>query len=302
MKFFKNQKVRKMIKEYLFITLGVALVALSFSFFLDPYNLIIGGCTGIAIMLEKYMDSSLTILIVNVFLLLLGLILMGKSYFLKVLYGSLIFPFFTWIFNMLYDVLRNLNDGANLVDQSNMLLITLFSALIMGLGIGIAVKHGGNTGGTEIAQNIVYKYFRIPYSVSLFMFDGTIVFLGFLFVRNGEGNLRYDFLLYAIVFIYLCGLVMDQIIFRGFNKRAVNIISEKNDEIKDRILNDFDRGVTILNAIGGYTGEQRTSLVCVLSSNEFYKLKQIINEIDPKAFYYVVRANEVGGEGFTYDE
>ena len=95
---------------------------------------------------------------------------------------------------------------------------------------------------------------------------------------------------------------MDQIVFRGFNKRAVSIISSKNDEIKERILKDCNRGVTILNAVGGYTGEARTRLICVLSSSQFYKLKNIVHEIDPQAFYYVVRASEVGGEGFTYDE
>ena len=95
---------------------------------------------------------------------------------------------------------------------------------------------------------------------------------------------------------------MDQIVFRGFNKRAVSIISSKNEEIKERILKDCNRGVTIVNAVGGYTGEARTQLICVLSSSQFYKLKNIVHEIDPQAFYYVVRASEVGGEGFTYGE
>lgn len=293
---------KKFFKEYAFITLGVFLVALSFSFFLDPYDLVIGGVSGIAIILEQYMDTSLVILLINGALLILGWFLLGKEFFIKTAYGSLMFPIITYPLNLLYEVLVEINHGELLISNDEMLLITLFGAIIMGLGLGVAIKHGGTTGGTEIAQNICYKYFRMPYSLSLFLFDGIIVLIGFLALKSPEGKYQFTFLLYAIIFIYISGLVTDQIVFRGFNKRAVYIISEHNDEIKKRILEDFERGVTQVQVVGGYTGKDRSKLVCVLSTSQFYKLKMIINDIDPKAFYYVVRASEVGGEGFTYDE
>lgn len=293
---------KKFFKEYAYITLGVFLVALSFSFFLDPYDLVIGGVSGIAIILEQYMDTSLVILLINGALLVLGLFLLGKDFFVKTAYGSLMFPIIIYPLNLLYGVLVEMNHGELLISNEEMLLITLFGALIMGLGLGIAIKHGGTTGGTEIAQNICYKYFRMPYSLSLFLFDGIIVLIGFLALKSPEGKYQFTFLLYAIIFIYISGLVTDQIVFRGFNKRAVYIISEQNDAIKKRILEDFERGVTQVQVVGGYTGKDRSKLVCVLSTSQFYKLKMIINDIDPKAFYYVVRASEVGGEGFTYNE
>lgn len=293
---------KKFFKEYAYITLGVFLVALSFSFFLDPYDLVIGGVSGIAIILEQYMDTSLVILLINGALLVLGFFLLGKEFFVKTAYGSLMFPIIIYPLNLLYGVLVEMNHGELLISNEEMLLITLFGALIMGLGLGIAIKHGGTTGGTEIAQNICYKYFRMPYSLSLFLFDGIIVLIGFLALKSPEGKYQFTFLLYAIIFIYISGLVTDQIVFRGFNKRAVYIISEQNDAIKKRILEDFERGVTQVQVVGGYTGKDRSKLVCVLSTSQFYKLKMIINDIDPKAFYYVVRASEVGGEGFTYNE
>ena len=293
---------KKFFKEYAYITLGVFLVALSFSFFLDPYDLVIGGVSGIAIILEQYMDTSLVILLINGALLVLGLFLLGKDFFVKTAYGSLMFPIIIYPLNLLYGVLVEMNHGELLISNEEMLLITLFGALIMGLGLGIAIKHGGTTGGTEIAQNICYKYFRMPYSLSLFLFDGIIVLIGFLALKSPEGKYQFTFLLYAIIFIYISGLVTDQIVFRGFNKRAVYIISEQNDAIKKRILEDFERGVTQVQVVGGYTGKDRSKLVCVLSTSQFNKLKMIINDIDPKAFYYVVRASEVGGEGFTYNE
>ena len=94
-------------------------------------------------------------------------------------------------------------------------------------------------------------------------------------------------------------MVIDQIVFSGFNSRAVHIISDKNDIIQERILKDFSRGVTRVEVVGGYTGDNKTKLICILSSSEFYKLKALIEEVDPNAFFYVVRANEVSGEGFT---
>ena len=293
---------KKFLKEYTFISFGVFLVALSFSFFLDPYDLVIGGVSGLAIIFKHILDTSTFMLITNALLLVLGLAVLGKEFFIKTAYGSLLFPLMTYPLNALYKYLCELSGHDHLINTNDMLLITVFGALIMGLGIGIAIKHGGTTGGTEVAQSILYKFFRMPYSVSLFLFDGIIVLLGFIFVRDVNGNLQFTNLLYAVIFIYLSGMVTDQIVFRGFNKRAVHIISEKNEEIKKKILEDFERGVTQIHAIGGYTGADRSKLICVLSTSEFYKLKMIINEIDPKAFYYVVRANEVGGEGFTYNE
>lgn len=293
---------KKLLKEYGYITFGVFLVALAFSFFLDPYDLVIGGVSGIAIILKPYMDTSLVMLIINAGLLVLALALLGKEFVVKTAYGSIMFPVMTYPLNLLYSALVELNHGELLINKSEMLLITLFGALIMGLGLGITIKHGGTTGGTEIPQNICYKYFRMPYSLSLFLFDGIIVLIGFLLLKSPEGKYQFTFLLYAIIFIYISGLVTDQIVFRGFNKRAVYIISEHNEEIKKRILEDFERGVTEIQVVGAYTGKDRSKLVCVLSTSQFYKLKMIINEIDPKAFYYVVRASEVGGEGFTFNE
>ena len=295
----EKKNLKTYFQKYFFMTIGVMLVAFSFSFFLDPYNLVIGGVGGIAIIFKPYMDTSLMILIINIVLLLLALVLLGKESCINSIYGSLMFPAFTKVFNLIYE---GLNGGANLVSDQNMLLVTIIGALIMGVGLGMVVKNGGTTGGTEIPQNIALKYWKMPFSLSLFLFDGSIVLLGFIFVRDASGHLQYEYLLYAIIFIYLSGIVMDQIVFRGFNKRAVSIISEKNEEIKEKILHDFNRGVTVVNAVGGYTGEKRTKLICVLTTSQFYKLKAIINEIDPHAFYYTVRANEVGGEGFTYGE
>lgn len=294
-KFFTKQYL----KELLVVTFGNLLVAIAFSFFLDPNNLVIGGATGLATILKDQLgwDTALTVFIINTALLVLGLFTLGKDFFIKTLYSTLILPVFISICNYAYGLMTP--EGTILV--SDKMLVILFSSIIMGLGIGVVMKNGGTTGGTEVPQKMLYKFFHIPFSISLFLIDGVIVLLGAILIKSDTvtTGIDYTMILYAVLFIYLSGLVMDQIVFSGFNSRAVYIISDKNEEIKQKILDDFERGVTQIRVVGGYTNSEKTKLVCVLSSNEFYKLKGIVHEIDPKAFFYAVRASEVFGEGFT---
>ena len=288
---------KEYLKELFIITFGNFLVAVSFSFFLDPNNLVIGGATGLATIFKNLFewDTAISVFVINGVLLLIGLIFLGKEFFIKTLYSSVILPVLISFCNLLHDAL--VNEGEILVNDQA--LVIIFSSLIMGLGIGLVMRKGATTGGTEIPQKLLYKYCYIPYSVSLYLIDGVIVVLGAILLREPGQMMDINKLLYAIIFIYVSGLVIDQIVFSGFNSRAVHIISSKSEDIKKRILEDFERGVSEVKIVGGYTKEEKTKLICVLSSSEFYRLKGIIHEVDPLAFFYVVRANEVSGEGFT---
>lgn len=284
---------RNKLIEWLYITMGVMLAAFSFSFFIEPKNLVIGGVSGLGVILGELFDydPAITILIINSLLLFVGLIFMGKDFFLKTIYGSVMFPIFIKLFDLIYNAL-------DLTPINDNLLVIVFASVIMGIGLGTAIKFGGTTGGVDIPQNILLKYFHIPISISLFFIDGAVVLLGYFFMPGAD----LSTILYAILFIFLSGFAIDQVVFSGFNKRAVAIISHKNEEIKNRILTDLGRGVTKIRIVGGYTNEEKSQLICVLSTFEFYKLKKIIKEYDPYAFYYAVRASEVSGEGFTYDK
>lgn len=291
MKFLKNEKVQ----SFLYILLGTALVAFSYSFFLSPNGLVIGGVSGIGVIFyeKQWLNDSLIMLIINGALLVVSLLLIGKEFFMKTVFASLAYPVFTFIFGVLYSLL---NKHFSVFDFTLLdpMLVTIFSSIIMGIGLAICLKHGASTGGTDTIQRLFYDKFKIPYSVTLYIVDGTIILLGFFILQQ-----KLDLLFYEIIFSVICGILMDSIIFSGFNSRAVYIISDKNEEIKESILKDFERGVTQIRVVGGYTNEEKSKLVCILSSSEFYKLKAIIHEVDPKAFFYVVRASEVSGEGFT---
>lgn len=291
MKFLKNEKVQ----SFLYILMGTALVAFSYSFFLSPNGLVIGGVSGIGVIFyeKQWLNDSLVMLIINGALLVVSLLLIGKEFFMKTVFASLAYPVFTFIFGVLYSLLNKYFSvfDFTLLDP---MLVTIFSSIIMGIGLAICLKHGASTGGTDTIQRLFYDKFKIPYSVTLYIVDGTIILLGFFILQQ-----KLDLLFYEIIFSVICGILMDSIIFSGFNSRAVYIISDKNEEIKESILKDFERGVTQIRVVGGYTNEEKSKLVCILSSSEFYKLKAIIHEVDPKAFFYVVRASEVSGEGFT---
>ena len=288
---------KEYLKELFIITFGNFLVAVAFSFFLDPNNLVIGGATGLATIFKNIFewDTAISVFVINGILLLIGLFFLGKEFFIKTLYSSVVLPIMISFCNILHDAL--VHEGEILVNDQA--LVIIFSSLIMGLGIGLVMRKGATTGGTEIPQKLLYKYCYIPYSVSLYLIDGVIVVLGSILLREPGQMMDINKLLYAIIFIYVSGLVIDQIVFSGFNSRAVHIISSKSEEIKKRILEDFERGVSEVKIVGGYTKEEKTKLICILSSSEFYRLKGIIHEVDPLAFFYVVRANEVSGEGFT---
>lgn len=285
--------MKKIIKEWLNLTLGVAISSFAFSFFLNPYNIVIGGVSGLGVIFKGLFgyEPALIIFLINLGLLVIGFLTIGKEFLLKTAYGSITFAGFVWLFDIIFEALQ----WGQYTDD--LLLIIIFSSIIMGYGLGVVVKHGGSTGGTEIPQRVFYKYFHIPFSVSLYIIDGVVVTLGFFLL-----NQSVDIILYEIIFMAVCGVVMDTVIFSGFNKRAVYIISEKTAEIKEHLINDFARGVTGIRVVGEYSEKERKMLMCVLSTMEYYKLRDYIEKIDSTAFFYTVRANEVRGEGFTYEK
>ena len=317
----KIKITKKHIKDFLTINLGVFLMAMAYSVLIDRNKLVIGGVGGIATILSNAItglkiNSSFIILIINVLLLLIALIFVGKKFFLKTLYTSLIYPVYVFMFEkiilLLQDVVPDLSltkeelaiklsdialgqNAANAIMAGSYLLVIIFGAVISGFGLGLALKKGASTGGVDIIQQILLDRFKIPFSISLLMIDGTIVTVAAIYFKD------FFMILYGFLFIYLSGVVLDAIVFSGFNSRAVYIITSDPEAVKNKIYSVLERGVTEIYSRGGYRQEDKKMLVCVLSNNEFYKMKTLILEIDKRAFIFVARVSEVHGEGFTYD-
>lgn len=317
----KIKITKKHIKDFLTINLGVFLMAMAYSILIDRNKLVIGGVGGIATLLSNAItglkiNSSFIILIINVVLLLIALIFVGKKFFLKTLYTSLIYPVYVFMFEkiilLLQDVVPDLSltkeelaiklsdialgqNAANAIMAGSYLLVIIFGAVISGFGLGLALKKGASTGGVDIIQQILLDRFKIPFSISLLMIDGTIVTVAAIYFKD------FFMILYGFLFIYLSGVVLDAIVFSGFNSRAVYIITSDPEAVKNKIYSVLERGVTEIYSRGGYRQEDKKMLVCVMSNNEFYKMKTLILEIDKRAFIFVARVSEVHGEGFTYD-
>lgn len=317
----KIKITKKHVKDFLTINLGVFLMAMAYSILIDRNKLVIGGVGGIATILSNAItglkiNSSFIILIINVVLLLIAFIFVGKKFFLKTLYTSLIYPVYVFIFEkiilLLQDVIPDLSltkeelaiklsdialgqNAANAIMAGSYLLVIIFGAAISGFGLGLALKKGASTGGVDIIQQILLDKFKIPFSISLLMIDGTIVTAAAIYFKD------FFMILYGFLFIYLSGVVLDAIVFSGFNSRAVYIITSDPEAVKNKIYSVLERGVTEIYSRGGYKQEDKKMLVCVMSNNEFYKMKTLILEIDKRAFIFVARVSEVHGEGFTYD-
>ena len=296
-------------------------MAMAYSILIDRNKLVIGGVGGIATILSNAItglkiNSSFIILIINVVLLLIALIFVGKKFFLKTLYTSLIYPVYVFMFEkiilLLQDVVPDLSltkeelaiklsdialgqNAANAIMAGSYLLVIIFGDVISGFGLGLALKKGASTGGVDIIQQILLDRFKIPFSISLLMIDGTIVTVAAIYFKD------FFMILYGFLFIYLSGVVLDAIVFSGFNSRAVYIITSDPEAVKNKIYSVLERGVTEIYSRGGYRQEDKKMLVCVMSNNEFYKMKTLILEIDKRAFIFVARVSEVHGEGFTYD-
>lgn len=287
----KRTRIRQIsrLEQYIMITIGVIVMASGFYFFLIPADLVAGGVTGLALVINKLVNQisiSLFVLIMNLILLILGLFVLGKRVFLKSIYGSLLFPAVLFLFE----------EFLPLIDYNNdYIIVVVFGGALLGLGFGLVLKFGGTTGGTDIPVKIMNKKLKLPVSVSVYVIDGIVVLLGIIVFFEDYG-LSIGF--YAIIAIFISGNVADRVVVGSNSKKAVQIITDKPEEIKEAIYKTVIRGVTEVAIKGGYTRENKTMLVTVITRQEYYVIRNIIAMIDESAFVYVTPATEIHGDFF----
>ena len=221
-------------------------------------------------------------MIFNILLLILSYFTLGKEKTKATILGALLLPVFISLTKNVTDLFY--------IDTSQLLLSSVFGGALFGFGAGLVFKTGFSTGGTDIVNLIVSKYFKIGIGTSMLLTDGLIV-LGSSFAF---GMTR---LMYSIVILYIISIMSDRVILGISDSKAFYIITDKDDEVKEYILNSLNHGVTIFKAKGGFKKENRNVLMCVLPTKEYYRLRTGISEIDKDAFFVVTDAYEVfGGE------
>lgn len=279
-----NVENKSIIKRYIQFSIGCLLVAIAFNLFLAPKELVPGGVSGITIILENFfnINKSIVIFIISLFLLLLSYILLGRIKTRGSVLGTILFPLFVQLTSNITDYIK--------IDTSQTLLFAIFGGLLYGFGAGIIFKAGFTTGGTDILNQILSKYFKISIGQSMIICDGTIVLIsGLVFGINK--------LMYSLIILYLISYMSDKVILGISDSKAFYIITDEEKKIKDYIIKYLGHGVTVFNARGGFTKEREHVLLCVLPTKDYFKLKEGINQIDPNAFFVVTDSYEVfGGE------
>lgn len=273
------------LKSIIPVVIGNIIYALVVKLFILPTNLMSSGTTGIALLANHFLGIpvSFFILIFNVCMLLLGLIVLGKKFAMTTIVSTLMYPIALEFFNQTL---------GEFVITNNELLNTIFAGLGIGLALGIVLRSGASTGGMDIPPLVLNHFFRIPVSVSLYVFD-------FIILSSQSLYNPLERLLYGIILILLTSIVLDKVLLMGTTKTEVKIISPKFEKIAEEILSEMDRGVTLLNARGGYLKNEHSVVLSVVSNRELPKIEKLVRALDPDAFMIVSRVSEVWGRGFS---
>ncbi|WP_430535004.1 YitT family protein [Listeria rocourtiae] len=270
------------VMEYVYVILGAFIIALAFNVLLLPNHVASGGVSGISTIINyltgwtpAYIQWSF-----NIPLFFAGVFFLGYQFGIKTFVGTMIMPLFVYL----------TSDWT--VWTHEPLVAALFGGVLVGIGLGVVFRGKASTGGTDVIAQILHKFTNLSLGICVALIDGFVV-IAAMFVFDIESGL------YALIGLFATSKTID-LVQVGLNQsKTVLIISEKQDEIRQAILFQIDRGITRLSAKGGYTEDDRQILLCVIAQSEFSRLKGVIKEIDSNAFVVVMSASEVMGEGFN---
>ena len=272
-------------KNIFFTVTGTLILAYSASAFLIPNNILTGGVSGISVIVSPVMpnvDKQIIAAGLSVLTFVIGVLFLGKKFVVSTVLSTVVYSLAMTVFTI-YPVAIEIEP----------LLASVYGGLLGGAGIGIVMRQGGSTGGMDVPPLIMEKYFRIEVSKGILVVDAITVFFGLI-----EYNLSA--VLTGLISVYFTSLGVKKMIdFGASSAKEIKIISDKYREINDEILDKIDRGTTMYQATGGYTGQDRKVLVCVCFDNQYQTVLDTINKYDDKAFVVVTDVHDVHGEGFT---
>lgn len=280
----KQKFLLKIAGNILKIVLGSAIFAVGIQCFYHPAKLASGGVTGIA-MIVNYMSDipvGITMLVLNIPIFILGL----KHYGWRFMIGSLLGLVSS---STIIDLLGTLN--FSLTTQP--LLAALYGGILAGLGLGIVYTSGATTGGTDIVIKLIRgRYPYINFGTVLLLLDAAIILTYALLFRE------YEKAMYTVIAVYIEARMIDLVLYGSSQSKLCHIISEYSEEIKTEIVRTLNRGVTVLQGKGAYSGADKQVLLCVVKRQQIVEIKKLVKNIDSRAFVIVTDARDVFGEGF----
>lgn len=275
-------------KNVFFILFGNAIYALAVVMFIIPSNLITGGTTGLALLFNNLFGLPINIFVsmFNIAMFGLGAFILGRKFILTTLISTFYYPF-------ILTILQKIPQIQNIT--TDYMLSAIYAGIMIGMSIGIVIRAGASTGGMDIPPLVLYKKFRIPVSVSMYLFDFSILISQMLFANKEQ-------VLYGIILVLIYTTILDKVLMMGESKTQVKIISDKYNEINALILEQLDRGSTLMHSETGYYRKDAMVILTVIANRELSKLNQLVSSIDPDAFMIVNRISEVRGRGFSLDK
>jgi uncharacterized membrane-anchored protein YitT (DUF2179 family) len=278
----KNPAVR-LICEYMVIAVASVFFAIAVSLFLDPNKLAPGGVTGIAIIINHFLDmpTGTLVLIMNIPIMILGIWKFGVKFFISTIVATVMGSVFI-------DIVAKFPVATN-----DMFLSALIGGILMGLSIGLIFKVGASTGGTDIIARLLKIRFPHVETGKLFILvDIMIVLASAIAFRDIE------LAAYAGICVFVSGKALDFVLYGGEGARLIFVISDKEEEIAQKFMTDLDSGVTYVNGIGAYTSADKKIIMCAMTKQMLPKAQDIVRDIDINAFIIVTSANEIVGEGY----
>lgn len=272
--------MKDIVKKYVTLVIGLFLYALAYNMFLKPNDIVAGDVDGIANIFKSVINPNLLITILCIFLLIISFPLLGVKTSMGSVIGTLLFPVFVTLTSNIAEYIT--------IDTNDMLLIAIVAGIVRGVGYGLTFKMGFTTGGTDILNQIVAKYFHTSIGTAMLIVDGSIVI-------SGGFVYGFDKMFYALIVLYLLSMLTDRIMLGISKSKAFYIITEEEEKVKDYIMNELNHGVTIIPVKGGYTKEKQKMLMCVIPTREYYRLKEGISNIDKDSFFVITDSYEVKG-------
>lgn len=275
-----NKKAFRIIKEYLIITLGAIVTAAAIYFFMLPSHIAVGSGSALAMVLSNFIPLPVSVisLIQNVFLLILGAVLVGPEFGGKTIYVSIVLPITLGVFEVICPNQPSLTQDP-FVDM-------ICYTLVCGAGMAVLFSHNASSGGLDIVAKIMNKYLKIELGNAISI-SGILVALSAIICYDVKT------VVIGVLGTYLSGIVVDKFIF-GLNiKRRVCIISSRVDEIVDFILHELHSGATLYEGMGAYDKVRRKEIIAIVDKHEYRRLMEYVSKADPKAFVTVYSVNEV---------
>lgn len=283
----RQVKKKGLFKRYMLLVLGCFIVAFAFNVFFLKYNIVCFGISGLSIVANQFgINPSIFILIANIILLFVCYFALGVEETKNSLVGSIIFPIFTSITSGLIDIVN--------FENMELLVIAILGAVLTGIGYGIIFKSGFTTGGTDIIDMILARYTKISIGKAMIFVDGLVVVCAKLVFS-------WEIVLYGFIVLFIISYLTDKVLLGISQSKAFYIVTNKEDEVRDYLIQSIHSGVTMLSARGGYTDDRLSMILTVVPTRDYYFVKEGIKAIDNKAFFLVCDAYEVSNRGQKHE-